>query len=46
VSNLGLNNFRTGKLKNIPNPAAIGKFSLHLNDNSMEDLWLALAWGK
>lgn len=35
-----------GKLTNIPLPAPTGKFTLYLNDNSMEDLWLALAWGK
>jgi hypothetical protein len=33
----------TGKLTNIPLPAP---FTLYFNDNSMEELWLALAWGK
>lgn len=37
---------RMGKLTNIPLPTPTGKFTLYLNDNSMEDLWLALTWGK
>lgn len=41
-----LGNLRMGKLKDTPLPLPIGKFSLHVTDNSMEDLWLALAWGK
>ncbi|MBW2690226.1 MAG: insecticidal toxin protein, partial [Deltaproteobacteria bacterium] len=41
-----LNDIRVGKLTNIQLPAAIGEFSLYFNDNSMEDLWLALTWGK
>jgi hypothetical protein len=28
-----------------PLPPAIGELSLHLDDNSMRDLWLVLAWG-
>lgn len=40
------NLLRVGKLTNIPLPAPTGKFTLYLDDNSMEDLWLALAWGK
>jgi hypothetical protein len=28
-----------------PLPSAIGELSLHLDDNSMRDLWLILAWG-
>ena len=41
-----LGDLLAGKLTKISLPAPLGKFSLHLNDNSMEDLWLALAWGK
>jgi len=41
-----LDNLRAGRLTNIPLPAPTGKFRLYFNDNSMEDLWLALAWGK
>jgi hypothetical protein len=37
---------RVGKLTNIPLPAPISKFTLYFNDNSMEDLWLTLVWGK
>jgi hypothetical protein len=37
---------RAGKLTNIPLPTPTGKFTVYFNDNSMEDLWLALTWGK
>jgi hypothetical protein len=37
---------RAGELKNITIPAPVGKLSLYLDDNSMEDLWLAITWGK
>jgi Tc toxin complex TcA C-terminal TcB-binding domain/Neuraminidase-like domain len=36
---------RTSKLTE-PLPKPIGQFTLYLNDNSMEDLWLVLRWGK
>jgi hypothetical protein len=39
-------NLRVGELNNIPRPSPVGTFSLYLNDNSMEDLWLAVGWGK
>jgi len=45
-TNTSLNNLRTGKLTNISLPSPTGKFALYFDDNSMEDLWLALAWGK
>jgi hypothetical protein len=41
-----LNDVRVGKLTNITLPAATGEFTLYFTDNSMEDLWLALTWGK
>jgi len=41
-----LNDVRVGKLTNIQLPDATGEFSLYFTDNSMEDLWLALTWGK
>ncbi|MBD1833296.1 insecticidal toxin protein [Cyanobacteria bacterium FACHB-472] len=41
-----LGNLWMGKLTNIPLPAPIGLFAVYFNDNSMEDLWLALTWGK
>jgi len=46
VDDASLGNLRAGKLTNIPLPAPTGKFTLYFNDNSMEDLWLAVAWGK
>ncbi|HEY7768190.1 hypothetical protein [Longimicrobium sp.] len=37
---------RTGTLENIPlPPSPTGDFTLYFDDNSMDDLWLALAWG-
>lgn len=35
-----------GKLTNITMPAPTGKWSLYYADNSMDDLWVALTWGK
>lgn len=46
VKEPSLGNLRTGKLTNIPLPAPSGLFAVYFNDNSMEDLWLALTWGK
>lgn len=46
VKDTSLGDLRVGKLTNIPLPTPTGKFTLYFNDNSMEDLWLALAWGK
>jgi hypothetical protein len=38
---------RTGTLANVPlPPTPFGDFTLYLDDNSMDDLWLALAWGR
>lgn len=34
-----------GSLKNIPLPTALGTFTLYLNNNTMDDLWLAVTWG-
>ncbi len=41
--NVPLGSLRTGKLTNHL-PAPTGKFSLYFNDNSLEDLWLAVTW--
>ncbi|MBD1930311.1 MULTISPECIES: toxin [Cyanophyceae] len=41
-----LGNLRRGKLTNIPLQAPIGLFAVYFDDNSMEDIWLALTWGK
>ncbi|MGH7844024.1 MAG: insecticidal toxin protein [Candidatus Binatia bacterium] len=45
IKDSSLGDFRSGKLGNIPLPAPTGKLTLHFNDNSVEDLWLALTWG-
>jgi hypothetical protein len=37
---------RVGKLKDDLLPSPIGKVTLSFSNNAMEDLWLALAWGK
>ena len=34
------------QLKNIALPAPIGPWAFYFNDNSMDDLWFAVAWGK
>lgn len=34
-----------GELADDPLPAAIGSLTLRLDDNSIQDLWLVLAWG-
>ena len=45
VKDNSLGGLRIGKLKSISLPAPTGKFALYFNDNSMEDLWIALSWG-
>ena len=35
---------KTGKLANISLPSPIGSFSLFLDDNSIDDLWITVAW--
>jgi len=47
VSDNSLGNLRAGTLLiNLLPAAPTGKFTLYFNDNSMEDLWLAVTWGK
>ena len=46
IKDRSLNNLRAGKLSHFPVVTPLGKFTLSLNDNSMENLWLALTWGK
>lgn len=47
VPDVSLGNLRVGELKNVPLPASpVGNFTFYLNDQTMTDLWLALAWGK
>lgn len=44
VPDASVGNLRAVKLAHIAPPAPTGSFTLFFNDNSMEDLWLALAW--
>jgi len=37
---------RSGNLKNIALPQPTGPWAFYFSDNSMDDLWLAVAWGK
>ena len=34
------------RLANIPLPPAVGTFALNLNDTSMDELWISVAWAK
>jgi hypothetical protein len=44
--NVRFGNLLNGKLTAIALPAPIGKFTLFFADSSMNNLWLALTWGK
>jgi hypothetical protein len=51
VKDPALPGLRVGKLDNVPLPKPIHsapeeKFTIFFDDNSMEDLWIALSWGK
>ena len=46
VKDSSLGGLKAGKLTNIPLPTPTGKLTLYFNDNSMEDLWLSVTWGK
>ena len=47
VKDQSLGDLRTGTLTNITlPPSPISQLTLYFNDNSMEDMWLALTWGK
>lgn len=37
---------RSGQLKNIALPAPTGPWSFYFSDNSLDDLWIAVMWGK
>jgi hypothetical protein len=41
----GPGDLRVGELADDPLPAAAGPLTLHLDDNSIRDLWLVLTWG-
>jgi hypothetical protein len=36
---------RTGELADDPLPAAVGELTLHLDDTTVQDIWLLLTWG-
>jgi hypothetical protein len=44
--NDALGKLRSGSLKNIALPAPTGPWAFYFNDNSMDDLWFAVVWGK
>ena len=46
VPDASLGMLRVAKLGNLPLPKPIGRFTLYINDQTMTDLWLGLAWGK
>jgi hypothetical protein len=47
VKDKSLNDIRRGKLNKIPLPAKpTGEITLYFDDNSMDDLWLAMTWSK
>jgi hypothetical protein len=47
VPDAALGNLRVGELKHVPLPQSpVGNYTFYLNDRTMTDLWLALAWGK
>lgn len=46
VKDSSLGDLRVGQLKKNFIAAPIGSLTLYLDDNTMEDLWLALTWGK
>jgi len=51
ITNPELNNLLTGSLNKIALPAAITDtthppLTLYLDNNSMEDLWITITWGK
>jgi Tc toxin complex TcA C-terminal TcB-binding domain len=51
VKDAALGNLWAGKLANLPTSTkpvstATEKFALYFKDNSMEDIWLAITWGK
>ena len=44
--NSALGNLLTGTLSNIELPAPVGQFTLFFEDNSLDELWLAVKWVK
>jgi hypothetical protein len=46
VEDASLSGLRRGELKNLKPTSPTGDITLCFDDNSMEDFWLALAWGQ
>jgi hypothetical protein len=46
ATNAALGNLLTGTMTNIALPAPVGQFALFFEVNSLDDLWLALRWGR
>jgi hypothetical protein len=46
VKDDSLGGLRTGMLKNISLPSPTGPWTLYFNDNTINQLWLAMTWGK
>lgn len=46
VKDASLGGLRAGGLTNIALPEPTGEFTIYLDDNSMEEMWLAVTWGK
>lgn len=44
--NLALGGLRVGKLTQLSVPDPTGALTLYIDDNTMDELWFALAWGK
>jgi len=44
--NPALGGLRAGALTNFQPPGPTGKWTLYFNSNSMNDLWMAVSWGK
>jgi Tc toxin complex TcA C-terminal TcB-binding domain len=41
-----ISGYRSGSLKNIALPQPVGPWAFYFNDNSMDELWMAVTWGK
>jgi hypothetical protein len=46
VEDDAISGYRSGGLKNIALPQPTGPWAFYFNDNSMDELWMAVAWGK
>jgi hypothetical protein len=46
VEDDAISGYRSGNLKNISLPQPMGPWAFYFNDNSMDELWMAVVWGK